>query len=133
MYSAPNGANNIVQRIMQELQLVAADVVWRVVREARPKVLYMLGVPLQLGATFIGKLVRLAVPFLIGAHQPEVVQVLQRRVERAWAGSILASRPLLQLLDYVVTVLRAVAQHVEDDIAKQTPLKPVLATSWLAM
>jgi hypothetical protein len=122
-----------MQSIVQELQLVAADVVWRVVGEARPKVLHMLGVPFQFGATFISKLVRLAVPFLVGAHQPQVVQVLQRRIERAGTGSILASRPLLQLLDYVVTVLRAVTQYIKDNISKQATLKPVLAASWLAM
>src|SRR6266536_577338 len=63
-------------------------------------------------------------PFLVGAHQSEFLQILHGGVDRAGTGDILAGRAFLERLNNLVAVFRSVAQCIQQHIARLTALSP---------
>src|SRR5260370_42588630 len=79
------------------------------------------------GATGVGDAVDLAPVLLHGGDVAHVLEHLQRRVDRARAGSIEATEALLERFDQLVPVGRLVLELVEDDVLEIAALEHLTA------
>src|ERR1051325_11287649 len=74
-----------------------------------------------------GDLVHLLPLDLFGAHQPLVLEPLQRGVDGSGGGRVAAVQLLLQLLHHLVAVARLVLEELEDHVLHVTRFEPLAA------
>src|SRR5215217_6381279 len=88
----------------------------------------------QLGAATLGDLVHAPVLLLVGANLTEFLKVLQGRIDGARARRVHAARAFLNMLDDLVAVARAFAQHAENYIAQRAAQQSASAApGWAAV
>ena len=81
----------------------------------------------QVAPTFVGDRVDLLAFLLARGDVAEVLEHLQRRVDRARAGPVVAAHAVFECTNDVVTVAGLVLEQIEDDVLEVTATEEALA------
>src|SRR5206468_429970 len=80
----------------------------------------------QVAATFVGNRIDLLALLLAGGDIAQILEHLQRRVDRAGARAVAPAHALFEGADDVVAVARLVLEQVEDDVLQVAPTEETL-------